>query len=198
MCLYFLPFNYFPCSCTIKVKFSLNFPTFWVTKIPVTLLPIQSSHFWTKCTLLREVFWCRLFSSMCQIQLTFPQNMWFLKHISKKFHARTWMGYEAHFLYNYRLHTYCYWLFALRTIVCYTGTTWLLRNIILLALVDPEEKGITVLWNVKDYLPNNTELQPRWHAHCVTCILRWPHIRRHLKTSLQRPTSPDKSLCIWC
>lgn len=169
----------------------------WVTKIPVTLLPIQSSHFWTECNLFRDIFQCRHFSLINQI-LSFPQNMWFLKYLPRKFHARTWMGHEARLSYNCRLHTYCYWLPALKTTVYYTHTKWLVRNTILLALLDSEEKGITVLWNVEDSLPNNTALQHRQHAPCVICMLRWPHMMIHLKTSLQRLTSPGKSLCLMC
>jgi hypothetical protein len=42
----------------------------------------------------------------------------------------------------------------------YIRTTQLIRNIILLALLDPKEKGITVLLNAENYLPSDTALQP--------------------------------------
>jgi hypothetical protein len=45
----------------MKFKFSLNFPTFRVTKILVTLLLIQRSHFWTKCDLLKRVILTQTF-----------------------------------------------------------------------------------------------------------------------------------------
>lgn len=61
-------------------------------------------------------------------------------------------------------------------------TTRLIRNIILLALLHLKEKGITVLLNNENYLPNDT-------AQPTTCTLRY----RYIKVTIHRQTFQDKS-----
>jgi len=61
-------------------------------------------------------------------------------------------------------------------------TTQLIRNIIL-ALLDPKEKGIRVLLNTENYLPNDTALQP------TTCTLSYMYV----KVTTHKETSQEKS-----
>jgi hypothetical protein len=65
----------------------------------------------------------------------------------------------------------------------YVRTTRLIRNIILLALLDPKEKGIRVLLNAENYLPNDTALQP------TICTFSYMYV----KTTINKETSQDKS-----
>jgi hypothetical protein len=65
----------------------------------------------------------------------------------------------------------------------YIRTTRLIRTIILLALLDPKEKGITVLLNAENYPPSDTALQP------TTCTLSYMYV----KVTTHKEISQDKS-----